>query len=90
MKEKIARAVHIEVVGFGKLEEAERSEMASQASIPEPFGDAESEEQSTEGKAHERDDEGEPAGVGVRAGGAESAKKRLKDESGEQAGADHG
>ena len=60
-----------------------------QSAVAKPFGDAEGEEQSSERKAHQGDDEGEPAGVGVRSGGAESSENGLEKHGGEQSCADH-
>jgi hypothetical protein len=55
------------------------------AAVAQPFGHAERQQQAAEGDAHQRDDEGEPAGVGAGAGGREAAQQGLKQQAGQQA-----
>ena len=62
---------------------------APQAAVAKPFGDSEGEKKSAKWDAHERDDEGEPAGIGAGACGAEAAEQRLKQNCGQHARAHH-
>src|SRR5438270_11578188 len=49
--------------------------LAGEAAVAEVFGTAEQEQHATKGQRHHGDDEGEPAGVGVRAVDADAAEE---------------
>ena len=60
--------------------------MACEATVAEPLGHTEAEQQAAERDARQSDDEGEPAGVGAGSGGRKTAEQSEQKKAGEDAG----